>query len=421
MQDVARAAGVSAMTVSRVVNGGTNVRETTRTAVLAAIAQLNYSPNSAARSLAAGDATQIGLLYSNPSAAYLSQFLIGALAAARRAGCHLVLEACESERPDEQAEATRSFASTSVEGVILPPPLSEAAPVRAELEAAGIPWVSVAMGLPPARSLNVRIDDFEGAAAMTRHLLDLGHRTIGFIRGNPNQTSSAERYRGFAAALEEAGIDIKSVPVEQGYFTFRSGIVAAERLLDRPEPPTAIFASNDDMAAAAVGVAHRRGLHVPQDLSVVGFDDTSLATTVWPELTTVRQPISTMAEEALTLLLARIRAHRSAEADKLEEQVLDHELIVRNPPPRPRARARRRRAAAPQPGVAAARHPTQVRARGACISSASGPPLPLTRRAGRARVTRRGSGDEPDRREGQYRPDQRHRRGRDDRRIAFRI
>lgn len=329
VQDVARVAGVSAMTVSRVVNGGTNVRETTRTAVLAAIAQLNYSPNSAARSLAAGDATQIGLLYSNPSAAYLSQFLIGALAAARRAGCHLVLEACESERPDEQAEATRSFASTSVEGVILPPPLSEAAPVRAELEAAGIPWVSVAMGLPPARSLNVRIDDFEGAAAMTRHLLDLGHRKIGFIRGNPNQTSSAERYRGFAAALEEAGIDIKSMPVEQGYFTFRSGIVAAERLLDRPEPPTAIFASNDDMAAAAVGVAHRRGLHVPQDLSVVGFDDTSLATTVWPELTTVRQPISTMAEEALTLLLARIRAHRSAETDKLEEQVLDHELIVR--------------------------------------------------------------------------------------------
>jgi LacI family transcriptional regulator len=111
------------MTVSRVVNGGANVRETTRTAVLEAIEKLNYSPNSAARSLAAGEATQIGLLYSNPSAAYLSQFLIGALAAARRAGCHLVLEACESERPDEQAEATRSFASTSVEGVILPPPL----------------------------------------------------------------------------------------------------------------------------------------------------------------------------------------------------------------------------------------------------------------------------------------------------------
>ncbi|PVX31443.1 LacI family DNA-binding transcriptional regulator [Sphingomonas pokkalii] len=334
VQDVAREAGVSAMTVSRVVNGGTNVREATREAVLAAIAKLNYSPNSAARSLAAGEATQIGLLYSNPSAAYLSQFLIGALAAARRAGCHLVLEACEGERPEEQAEATRGFVQTHVQGVILPPPLSEAGAVRAELEAAGIPWVSVAMGLPPEGSLNVRIDDFAAASAMTKHLIDLGHRRIGFIRGNPNQTSSAERYRGFCAAIAAAGMDLAAMPVEQGYFTFRSGIVASEALLDLPEPPTAIFASNDDMAAATVGVAHRRGLHVPQDLSVVGFDDTALATTMWPELTTVRQPIAAMAEAALTMLLEALRPGVQSEA---AEQVLAHQLIVREscaPPPR---------------------------------------------------------------------------------------
>ncbi|WP_313537835.1 LacI family DNA-binding transcriptional regulator [Sphingomonas sp.] len=334
VQDVAREAGVSAMTVSRVVNGGTNVRDATREAVLAAIAKLNYSPNSAARSLAAGEATQIGLLYSNPSAAYLSQFLIGALAAARRAGCHLVLEACEGERAEEQAEATRGFVQTHVQGVILPPPLSEVGAVRDELEAAGIPWVSVAMGLPPEGSLNVRIDDFAAACAMTKHLIDMGHRHIGFIRGNPNQTSSAERYRGFCAAIEEAGLDLAAMPVEQGYFTFRSGIVASEALLDLPTPPTAIFASNDDMAAAAVGVAHRRGLHVPQDLSVVGFDDTALATTMWPELTTVRQPIAAMAEAALTMLLDELRPNGKIDEP---EQVLAHQLIVREscaPPPR---------------------------------------------------------------------------------------
>lgn len=336
MQDVARAAGVSAMTVSRVVNGGANVREATRISVLEAIEKLNYSPNTAARSLAAGEATQIGLLYSNPSAAYLSQFLIGALAAARKAGCHLVLEACEGERADEQAEATRRFASSSVEGVILPPPLSEATPVRAELEAAGIPWVSVALGVPPPDSLNVRIDDFAAASAMTRHLIDMGHRRIGFIRGNPNQVSSGERHRGFIAAIEGAGLKVADMPVEQGYFTFRSGIVATERLLDRDEPPTAIFASNDDMAAAAVGVAHRRGLHVPFDLSIVGFDDTSLATTIWPELTTVRQPIAAMAEVALNLMLARLRDRRAPGGLELDEQVLAHELIVRESsgPPR---------------------------------------------------------------------------------------
>lgn len=348
MQDVARAAGVSAMTVSRVVNGGANVRASTRTAVLAAIEQLNYSPNSAARNLAAGAATQIGLLYSNPSDAYMSQFLIGALAAARRAGCHLVLEACEGERPDEQAEATRGFASTEVEGVILPCPLAEAAPVQAELLTAGIPAVSVAIGAPPPGTLNVRIDDFGAAVAMTRYLLGLGHRCIGFIRGDPNQSSSLERYRGFASALQDAGIDIRDMPIEQGYFTFRSGIIATERLLDRPHPPTAVFACNDDMAAAAVGVAHRRGLHVPQDLSIVGFDDTQLATTVWPELTTIRQPTAAMAETALTLLLERLRLERSGrELPPAEEEVVDYELVIRESSgPPPSVATGRRRAAA---------------------------------------------------------------------------
>lgn len=338
VQDVAREAGVSAMTVSRVVNGSSNVKESTRIAVLEAVERINYWPNTAARSLAMGEATQIGLLYSNPSAVYLSQFLIGALAAARRAGCHLVLEACEGESAEEQAEATRLFASTNVQGVILPPPLSEAAPVHAELAAAGITSVSVSVGKPLPNSLTVRIDDYAAAYAMTRHLLDLGHRRIGFIRGHPNQHASAERHRGFMAALEEAGIGAKDAPVEQGYFTYRSGIVATERLLARNPAPSAIFASNDDMAAAAVGVAHRQNLHVPSDLTVVGFDDTSLATTVWPELTTIRQPIAAMAETALSVLLASMRRSRGLGPVEAEDHVLDHELIIRESSAAPTSR-----------------------------------------------------------------------------------
>src|SRR5690349_21313959 len=123
IEDVARAAGVSAMTVSRVINKEQNVREQTRQNVLETIKKMNYSPNTAARNLAAGEATHIGLLYSNPSAAYLSQFLVGALEAARQAGCHLVIEACESEDDVEQAEVGRRFAKAEAEGVILPPPL----------------------------------------------------------------------------------------------------------------------------------------------------------------------------------------------------------------------------------------------------------------------------------------------------------
>ena len=185
------------MTVSRVVNGGANVRADTRDAVRQAIEQLHYRPNVAARTLAAGDPTQIGLLYANPSAAYLSQFLIGALAGARRAGCHLVLEPCEGESAAAQAEATRQFVGAEVQGVILPPLLSESVPVGEELARAGIAWGAIALGDPPADSLNVRIDDLGAAAAMTRHLLDLGHTDIAFMAesGLPRARLEGERGR----------------------------------------------------------------------------------------------------------------------------------------------------------------------------------------------------------------------------------
>jgi LacI family transcriptional regulator len=328
IEHVARAAGVSAMTVSRVINKEPNVRDETRQAVLETIERMSYSPNTAARSLAAGEATHIGLLYANPSAAYLSQFLVGALEAARQAGCHLVIEACESESEAEQRDVARRFAQADAEGVILPPPLSESVPILKELEAAGTPVVTVAMGKLYPNALNVRIDDFAAAKEMTDYLISLGHRHIGLIKGHPDQIASAERERGFMAAVTEAGLRKGDIAVEQGYFTFRSGLEAAEKLLKRKRRPTAIFASNDDMAAAVVSVAHRRGLDVPKDLSVVGFDDTAPATTVWPELTTIRQPVSAMAAAALQLLLADLKVRRRGHSGN-QEVILDHELIVR--------------------------------------------------------------------------------------------
>jgi LacI family transcriptional regulator len=336
IEDVARAAGVSAMTVSRVINKERNVREETRQTVLETIERMNYSPNSAARSLAAGDATHIGLLYSNPSAAYLSQFLVGALEAAREAGCHLVIEACESEDEAEQAEVGRRFAKAEAEGVILPPPLSESVPILTELALASTPVVTVAMGKLYPNALNVRIDDFAAAKQMTEYLLSLGHRSIGLVKGHPTHIASTERERGFRAAVAEAGLRPEDVFIEQGYFTYRSGLEAGERLLSGSTRPTAIFASNDDMAAAVVSVAHRKGLDVPRDLSVVGFDDTAPATTVWPELTTIRQPVSAMAAKALELLLGELRVSRRGRTGTSQEAILDHELVIREsagPPP----------------------------------------------------------------------------------------
>ncbi|HEY0648436.1 LacI family DNA-binding transcriptional regulator [Phenylobacterium sp.] len=326
IHDVARHAGVSPMTVSRVINGEKNVRDSTREAVNAAIRELNYAPNPAARSLAGADLVRIGLLYSNPSAAYLSEFLVGSLDQCSRANIQLIVEKCDEARAE--AAAARLVAS-GVDGIILPPPLCDFADLTRTLNEANVPAVAVATGKPPADVSAVRIDDFGAAQAMTRHLIGLGHRRIGFIKGHPNQTASRQRHEGYVAALAEAGITADPALVAQGYFTYRSGFEGAETLLAVEPAPTAIFASNDDMAAGTVAVAHRRGLDVPGDLTVVGFDDSALATTVWPELTTIRQPIADMSRQAVTLLTDEIRSRRAGEKAQHPHALLDFTLIRR--------------------------------------------------------------------------------------------
>lgn len=331
IHEVARKAGVSPMTVSRVINGEPNVRDDKRQIVMQTIRELEYLPNLAARSLAVAQNTRVTLIYANPSTAYLSELLVGVLSKAARTSAQLVIEKWDDMKP----AAVRRFAK-SVAGVVLPPPLSESEVVLSELAAARTPAVAIAAGQPDARLSTVRIDDFRAAREMTEHLLALGHRRIGFIKGAADQKASSERFAGFMHALQAAGVTSRPEYIQQGCFTYVSGLEAAEALLEISPAPTAIFASNDDMAAAAMCVAHRRRLDVPRDLSIVGFDDTITATTVWPELTTVRQPIAEMAETALSLLLQEIRRRRSGAVAESVDRVLAHELIKRgsDAPPR---------------------------------------------------------------------------------------
>jgi len=329
IHDVARRAGVSPMTVSRVVNGEKNVREATRAAVMSAVQDLNYAPNPAARSLAGGVGARLGLLYSNPSAAYLSEFLVGALDESSRKSAQIILEKCEVTSATAERAAARKLIDGGAAGVILPPPLCESADVLSVLKEAGVPAVAVATGRFNAQASCVRINDFAGAYEMTNYLLSLGHRRIGLIKGHPNQTASLEREHGFETALGEAGIRSDKTLITQGFFSYRSGLEAAEVLLSRKLAPTAIFASNDDMAAAVVSVAHRKGLDVPGDLSVVGFDDTSIAATIWPELTTIRQPITAMAEVAIDLVMRAIKEIKAGREPKLVDHLVDHSLIKR--------------------------------------------------------------------------------------------
>jgi LacI family transcriptional regulator len=328
IHDVAKRAGVSPMTVSRVINKNTNVRDDTREVVMRAVRELNYTPNAAARSLAAAQGTRIALIYTNPSSAYLTELLVGALDGAGRTAAQLVIESWSHMKQPAERAAARKLAQT-VAGVILPPPLCESKAVCSELVSAGIPVVAIASGRFRPELSSVRIDDRRAAQDMTDYLIGFGHKRIAFIKGHPNQTASGMRYDGFLAAMSAAGLAVDPLLVTQGYFTYRSGLEATETLLDRKRPPTAVFASNDDMAAAVVSVAHRRGMDVPRDLSVVGFDDTASATTVWPELTTVRQPIAAMATTAIELLQRGANGRQNGEARVILDHVVPHTLIKR--------------------------------------------------------------------------------------------
>ena len=331
--DVARAAEVSLMTVSRVVNHGTNVSEETRKKVEAAIAELGYVPNQAARNLAGGREVRIALLYSNPSSAYLSEFLMGSLGEASVNAAQIIVEYCEEGvRP---ADLVGKLAAHRANAVLLPPPLCDDERLLKRLQKAGLPMAQIATGRPSRHAYAVTIDDAGATEDLVRLLIEQGHSRIGYISGNPNQTVSELRQAGYEKALADADIAPRPDLIVSGDFSYRSGLQAAERLLASTEPPTAIVASNDDMAAAALAVAHRHGLDVPGDLSVCGFDDTAMATTIWPELTTIRQPISEMARQATAMLIADVRESPVAGVDARHVR-LDCELVRRasHGPPR---------------------------------------------------------------------------------------
>lgn len=333
--DVAARAGVSAMTVSRVMNSPAAVRKETRDAVLAAIRELRFQPNRSAQALATVARIRIGFLYSNPSAGYLSEFMFGSLDQASRMNVQLAVQRCLPD--DDGMAALHRLVECGIDGLILPPPLCDSDAVIAHVAHVDLPAVAVATARPADSLSVVCIDDYRAALEMTSYLLSLGHRDIGFIVGEGNLTASERRLAGYRDGLEAAGIGFRPELVARGSFTYRSGLDAAEMLLDGVPSPTAIFASNDDMAAAAIAVAHVRGLVVPRDLTVCGYDDTTLATTVWPPLTTIRQPVADMARSALDLLVTEIRKRRQGVRAIPQHIVQGFRLIERQssgaPPP----------------------------------------------------------------------------------------
>jgi LacI family transcriptional regulator len=333
IHDVARHAGVSSMTVSRVINGEGNVRPATQQIVKDSIRALHFVPNAAAKTLAGGEILRIGLLCSIPNATYVSEFLIGALERCSQVNAQLIVK--RHSPGDDLGKAAAMLVDARLDGVILPPPVCDEPGLVQALRGAGIAVIATGSIRQGTDLPSIGIDDFAAARAMTRHLVSLGHRRIGFVTGRANHAATGLRRDGYRAALADAGLAVEEALIAPGTFTYHSGLDAAEALLSLDPPPTAIFASNDDMAAAAVAVAHRRGLDVPADLSVCGFDDTPLATTIWPELTTVRQPVSVISEEAVSMLAEIVRG---GAPDPTPHRLLDFELIRRQSDAAPKSR-----------------------------------------------------------------------------------
>lgn len=305
MLDVSRRAGVSTKTVSRVLNGEPNVTERVRDKVRAAAEALNYHPNVLAQALVRRRSHLIGLVYENPSPSYVVELQMGVLERLQDERYRLVVIPVSSVARRE-AEIVGLLRSAALDGVVLAPPASDNPRILRDLAAAGIRFARIAPTSDPSAGPGNWVDDVAAAQEMAAHVIGLGHRRIAVITGDPTHASSTMRMTGYRLAFAAADVPLDDTLVEQGLFTRQSGYDAALRLFDRPAPPTAILSQNDDMAVGALMAARERGLDVPGDLSIVGFDDSEVSRTSWPAITTVRQPVFEMAVSAADMVLAQL-------------------------------------------------------------------------------------------------------------------
>ncbi|KMS54567.1 LacI family DNA-binding transcriptional regulator [Sphingobium cupriresistens] len=301
IHDVAALAQVSIKTVSRVVNKAPNVSPELQARVDAAIRQLGYRPNQSARRLAGGKSFMIAFLYNNPAPGYVSRIQIGAAWRCRELGYHLVVEPISPGGEERFEVLDRLVAALRPDGVLLVPPLSDDEGLLARLADMKLPYARIA-GSVVAASFTIHTPERAAGRMVADHLIALGHRRIGVITPPPTHRAALRRVEGFCDGLGGADIPVDDALFVQGQFDFASGIEAGEALLALPQPPSAIFATNDEMALGVLTLAHRIGLRVPEDLSVTGFDDTSASLTSWPPLTTVRQPLEEMGRSVIDAL-----------------------------------------------------------------------------------------------------------------------
>jgi len=326
--DVAKKAGVSIKTVSRVMNNESNVRDETRRRVRKAMAELEYNPSDAARQMRSGKSRAIGMLYGDPSSGYQTRLNHAMMQACLNAGRYLVVGLFDVAAGDWKGQLEAFLNRTKVESLVMVPPMCDSSILQEFILERGIKGIL----LSPSRSVPgipaVSMDDKKAAREMTQHLLDLGHKRIGHLTGHPDHIASFLRKQGYEEAMVSRGLGRPDESlVVQGGFDFRMALSNAEKMLSADDRPTAIFAASDDMAVAAYMAAGKLGLSVPEELSIAGFDDVPIAQTIWPALSTVAQPFAEMAEESVRILTENDRATQAS--NHVELVVVPHKIVVR--------------------------------------------------------------------------------------------
>jgi LacI family transcriptional regulator len=326
INDIARLANVSKKTVSRVINESPAVREETRNRIAAIMQRVAYTPDPQARALAFRRSFLIGLIYDNRNAPYVINIQEGALAALRRMGYELVVHPCDRNGAQFLPEIRGFVTRQRLDGVILLPPVSEMPQLAELLGDLNCPYVRI-ISAPLDEPANLVLSmDRHSAAEVAEHVAKLGHEHIAMIIGPPSYRSATERLQGFQEALAQRGLTLRPSYIAQGEYTFESGVACAEMLLSRSPRPTAIFAGNDETAAGVYRAAYLRGLKIPGDLTIIGFDDSPLASRLCPSLTTMRQPIRDMGRVAAEKVIAKITGQGGPSAD---ESTFYPHLVVR--------------------------------------------------------------------------------------------
>lgn len=317
---VAREAGVSASTVSRILNGTANVRDEKKEAVERVLAQLNYRPNVLARGLASGRTMSVGVLTQDISSPFYGDTLRGIEQGLSGSGYHPIFTSGHWQA-QEELEAVDLLLARKVDALIV---LGGVLPDEKLLDVAErVPLVALGRAVPELDGQCLRLDNFKGAYLATQHLIELGHRKVAHIMGVPSHRDAQDRLAGYKAALADARIDFDPDLVREGDFMEASGYLAATRLVEGLRTFSAIFVANDQMAYGARLALYRKGLRVPEDVSIVGFDDLPSSSFTTPPLTTVAQPTYDMGLAAAECVLRLLNGEEAALPP------LDVQLVVR--------------------------------------------------------------------------------------------